>query len=222
MPKDNISIEVTKDVVLEKEPLKIEKEEVLVKDVSPAKIADAEKYAKEFNMPEDIKNEFLAALEGAEEVADSQDVTDEELNEAGLSLAKISETVVAPGMENITAGYSVNDKDFDEMVSACLPSGNEDSDLATLKSQALATIGLSAAAEQRYEQAEKAFTNLINNYPDEEPTQMARLEYANLLSEQGRADEAKQAVDEAITINSDDDEYVSMASNLKQRIERYE
>jgi hypothetical protein len=48
------------------------------------------------------------------------------------------------------------------------------------------------------------------------------LEYSNILLEQGYVNEARQAVNEAITVNSNDIGYVSIANTLKQRIDRYE
>jgi len=221
-PEESISVQISED----KEPvIKIKEGPIFTEKVTSPDLAlsDAKKHINEFNIPEDIQEEFLNALENAEEVVvHSGSITEEELDEAGMSLAQLRGSAVNDDMKNITSGYSVNDKDFEELVSACLPAGNEGPELALLKGQALATIGLSAVAEHRYDQAETAFTNLINNYPDQEPTQMARLEYANLLSEQGRSDEARQAVDEAITINSSDNGYISIANTLKQRIERYE
>ena len=225
IPRENIAIETSQDIVLREDYHKAENKEVLTKSISSDDIDKAESYAKEFKLPEEISEEFLNIVEESEAAGpgNSSAITDEELNEAGISLAQIAETLVGEEMENITSGYDVDDQNFDEMVSACLPTGiNETSDSTALKSQALAIMGFSAIAEYRYEQAEKAFTNLIQSYPDEEPTQMARLEYSNLLLEQDRTDEAKQVLDEAITINSSDNEYVSMANSLDQKIERNE
>jgi len=225
IPKENIVIETSQDIVLREDYSEAGQEEGSTKSISSDDIDKAESYAKEFNLPEDIREEFLDIIgEGeATSVQNDSAATDEELNEAGISSAQIAETLVGEEMENITSGYDVDDQNFDEMVSACLPTGiNEASDSAALKSQALATMGFSAIAEYRYEQAEKAFTNLIQSYPDEEPTQMARLEYSNLLAEQGRTNEAKQVLNEATTINSSDNEYVSMANSLNQKIERSE
>ena len=221
-PQESVSVEVSTD----KEPAPTIKEEIIFTEklTSPGlALSDAKKHIKDFDIPEDIQNEFLSALENAEEVlAYNGSVTEEALDEAGLSLAQIRGSDVSDDMKNTTSGYSVDDKDFEKMVSACLPAVNEDPEASLLKSQALATIGLSAVSEHRYEQAEKAFTTLINNYPDQEPTQIARLEYSNILYEQGYVDEARQTVNEAITINSSDTGYVSIANTLKQRIERYE
>jgi len=221
-PKESVSVKASKHTVTtlkaEEEPIFAEK--ILSPDLA---LSNAKKHMKEFDIPEDICDEFLSALENADEVISySGSAAEGELTEAGMSLAQIRGTAVGDDMENITSGYGADDKNFDEMVSACLPAVNEDDDSALLKSEALATLGLSAASEHRYAQAERAFTSLINNYPEQASTQMARLEYSNILLEQGYVNEARQAVNEAITVNSNDIGYVSIANTLKQRIDRYE
>ncbi len=182
-------------------------------------------YVRKFNIPKEAAKElFQAVRDGKEEItADNKLLTSEEFEELDMTLSEMEESPLTEDMENLISGYSVETQVFDDMVLACLPeSAYEDPDSAVLKAQALADIGFSALAKQKYEDAENAFTRLIMNYPDEEATQISRLEYSNLLLEQGRINEAIRVVDEAAALNSDDNEYIVIAGYLKEKIEKYD
>lgn len=194
--------------------------------ISSQEINKIEEYAKEFNMPVALKEELLEA--GANGNIDTQwgenKVTEKELDDAGLSLNKIAKQKPDTKTANITAGYRVTARDFKKMVSASCPSqGVKDTDQAKeLKSRALAELGFSALVEQNNEQAKQAFENFIENYPEMPQAPMINLEYALLLLEDDRRDEAWKIVDEAISKNQEDKEYLEIAQALIEEIKEYE
>ncbi len=187
-------------------------------------------YARRFNVPEKAKEKLLKAVREGRRVrpvrAHEYTVYGSvygSLNEADAFLSENPRPSLSKEKKNLASGYSTDAENFDKMISACLPKGAyEDSDSAALKSRALSNMGLSALMEERYEDAEKAFVMLINNYPEQEAAQVIRLEYSMLLIRQERLSEAEQVVNEAIALNSDDKDYMSIAGSIKEKIDTYE
>jgi len=178
---------------------------------------------KEFSLPQDLKAELSEAANKGEVKAEWGEgkISKEELQEAGLAISQVAASQIDNKIKNITAGYSVADKAFAEKLNACLPAlDNSDSEEdKILKSEALSSMGFSMLMEQKPEQAEKAFTALIRDYPDTQAAPVAQLELARLISEQGRTEEAQQLVDKAVSQYSSDKEYLTTAQALKKEIE---
>lgn len=192
---------------------------------SSQEIRALEKQMKDFNLPSKVKKELITALKrnGLEEKGAKGPLDEQELVEAGLSLRQIARSGLSKEAVNINSGYRVEDEDFDNMLKASLYSVEADSLQARqLKSAALASLGFSSLAEHNYHQAEKAFKSFISDYPDTESAPMVRLEYCRLLLEQGRIQEAKVAVDEVISLYSNDQEFVNLAQGLKAQIQNDE
>lgn len=230
--EDSVSvISISSKTVSEAEPFKTVKEEepLINKPVSEAEAA-ARAYAERFDIPKDAEEELIGIIRQGREVAvwPESRMADEEfpksLDGADMRLpAGLEKPPISEKMKNMVSGYDTEAKDFDKMVSACLPERTYgDSEAATLKARALSNMGFSALMEKKYEDAEKAFAILTDNYPYEEPTQISRLEYSRLLLRQGRVGEAEQILDEAMALNSDNEEYMLMANSLKEKIEEYD
>jgi len=227
---DMPAVEVSHEATSEAEPFKaVEKKPLMNKPVSESEVT-AREYAKKFNIPKDIEEELIEIIREGKEAAVLPDrriadkkITKSPPNTDAYLLFGLEKPLLSKRMKNMVSGYSTKTEDFDKMVSACLPEiAYGDSDTATLKAHALSNMGFSALMEDRYEDAEKAFVVLIDNYPYEEVTQITRLEYSRLLLEQGRINEAEQAVNEAMALNSGNKEYTLMANSLKDRIEEYD
>lgn len=88
--------------------------------------------------------------------------------------------------------------------------------VAVLTSDALATNGLMAMADLNYAKAQDSFQTLLKNYPDSQEAPVVSLELARLEFEQNKPDEAKKIIDDAMTINSADSEYLQIAQGLRQ------
>ena len=182
-----------------------------------------EEYLKEFSLPQDLEAELSEASKKGDvntEWAEGR-ISKEELQEAGLTITQLAESQIDNKIKNITAGYSIADKAFEEKLIACLPS-SENSDSKqdkALKSEALSTIGFSALMEQKPEQAEKAFIALIRDYADTQAAPIVHLELAKLISEKGRVREAQELADKAVSRYGSDTEYAAIAQALKEEME---
>lgn len=192
---------------------------------SSQEISTLEKQMKDFNLPSKLKKEFLTALKrnGLEEKGTKGPLDEQELVEAGLSPRQIARSGLSKEAVNINSGYRAEDKDFDKMLAAILSGqGVNSSQAKALNSEALAALGFSSLAEYKYDRAEKSFQAFIEHYDNTKAAPMVRLEYCRLLLEQGRIQEARVAVDEVISLYSNDREFVSLAKGLKAQIQNYE
>ncbi|MCQ9205400.1 MAG: tetratricopeptide repeat protein [Omnitrophica bacterium] len=182
-------------------------------------------YMDEFDMPGTLKNNLLDSAQKqtlSDDWADEKEV-DEQLSEVELSLEQVAGSNLDSRSKNLTEGFSASDKAFNEMYEAALPlGGNENSQTRELKSQALADLGFSAVSQLNHEQAEKAFTAVLAHYPETQSAPIIQLEYAQLLFETERPQEAIIQIDEAIDKHSRDAEFIKIAQELKDAIEGYE
>jgi len=171
-------------------------------------------YMDEFDVPETLKNNLLDSAQKqtlSDDWADEKEV-DEQLSEVELSLEQVAGSNLDSRSKNLTEGFSASDKAFNEMYEAALPLGeNENSQTRELKSQALADLGFSAVSRLNHEQAEKVFTAVLAYYPETQSAPITQLEYAQLLLETDRPQEAIIQIDEAIDKHSRDAEFIKIA-----------
>lgn len=182
-------------------------------------------YLEEFKLPGRLKKEIQEASQESDIDRDSSEspVSKEELEEAGLALSQIAQSKIGKENQNIIAGYKVSNEAFDKIFKAALPEeGFESKQAQSLGAQALVNLGFSALEQFDFEEAEQAFEAVIEHYPQAESVAISYLEYARLLFEQGRLNEAKAVITEAINKYSDDQEFVSLAKQLEQTISSYE
>jgi len=182
-------------------------------------------YLEEFNLPSRLKKEIQEASQESDIDRDFSEssLSKEELEEAGLGVSQIAQSKINKENQNITAGYKVNNEAFGKIFKAALPKeGFESKQAQSLGAQALVNLGFSAFEQFELEEAEQAFEAVIKHYPQAESTAISYLEYARLLFEQGRLNEAQVVIAEAINKYSDDQEFVALAKKLEQTISSYE
>lgn len=202
-----------------------------------------EQYAKEFNMPAELKEELTQAVKkGAVDTHwGEKEISKKELDDAGLSLKKLAKQKPDSKTENITAGYIVNGVKFEKMLVACNPAKDDSPQEKEFKKQALDELGFSALTENNQEKLKEVVNSLKNAYseipkesianisetpipdmPEIQRVPMIDLEYAFQLLEEGRKDEALKIIDEAISQNQGDKEFVEVAEALRDNINKYE
>jgi len=180
---------------------------------------------KGFGLPQELEAEIRAAAEEGDLEREWAygPVAKEEIEEAGLAPSQIAKLSLDKKSQNMLAGYRVSGPDFDKMFKASLPAAGAESNQAQdLKAQVLASIGFSALEEFRLDKAEKAFESLIRNYPESESAPAVSLEYARLLSEQGRDSEARAVISDAVSRYGADEEFAALARGLEAAINDHE
>ena len=153
-------------VRIESKELKIEKSQQSIEPIQIVSQDEEEiiQITKEFNLPQDLQEELIEASKEPVIEADEA-ITEEELQEAGISKSQIQTSAITSETENLTVGHSISDESFNEILSL-------DPD-----SETLADLALLAIAEGNDYQAEEAYQMLKDNYPDSEATEAVRLEY---------------------------------------------
>jgi len=162
----------------------------------------------------------LSLEEGSfQEEANAEPITKDELAEAGLSASQLAQKQLNKQRQNIISGYKVSKETFAEILTAALPKGaGLSEEVKVLQNQALVDLGFSVSEDSRFSEAEKVFQALIQRYPDAESTPIVYLEYARILSEQGRLDAAQSLISEAMDKYGSDKDFFNLAKNLKEAI----
>lgn len=234
---------------IKNKPLKLNKqaEYVVISEVKQAKlnvntpqeikitseeINKIEQYAKEFNMPAELKEELVeAVIKGTIDTQWGKDeISKKEIDDAGLSLNKLGKQKSDSETANISAGYIVNSAKFEKMLAACKPAKDDNEQIKELKKQALEELGFSALAGDNKEQIEEIISQTKSDYPDIPEMSvsdisgipMLELEKSLLALKDGYSKEAWEDVTKVLEKNQDDKEFVEIAQALLEEIKKYE
>lgn len=222
---------VSKSQQVKSETQSLETTKISVDELNKVKV-----YAEEFNLPNDLKEELLAAARNPIEGSDSGDTKDtEEIPDKEVIFTHLIHFAENSKDNPVTAGHNLPEGISDEIIASSLPvetsrdeasqtidGDSTDEKIEGLKSEALATIGFLAMTEFNYGLAKKAFSTLLKYYPDSDQAPMVRLEFARLLLEEGQINKARDIVNEAIYLYREDKEYVQIAKDLREEIKNYE
>lgn len=190
-----------------------------------------EQYAKEFNIPAELQQELINAVKkGTVDTGwANSEITEKELDDAGISLNKIARQKPDSKTENISAGYRVSGAVFENMLAACKPAKDDSQQTKELKHQALEMLKLSELAKGNQALPE----NIPESHSDDtEESPMLKLEIALLALKEGNdnkdLEKIKQAwaiINEALKENQEDKkdkEFVEIAESLLEEIKSYE
>ena len=187
-----------------------------------AALDTANQYIDTFDLPNDLSKQLRKAADTGELKTDwaASDVSEQELQEAGVSLSQVSETELDRKIENLASGFTIEDEEFEKMLTACIPLKDKDNEQAlSMKAESLAMMGLTALSTQNYDQAKKAFDSFLSYYRDDEISQVVYLEYSRMLFEQGDKTGALSVLDQAFSQFGKDLEFREVANSLKETIE---
>lgn len=197
--------------------------------ISSEEINKIEQYAKEFNIPAELKEELMeAVIKGTVDTQWGKDeISKKEIDDAGLSLKKIAKQKSDSKTENLAAGYRVSGASFNKMLAACLSAKDDNEQTKDLKNQALAMLKFSELAKGNYPDIPETPVpdipeTQISDIPEMPRMPMIDLEHALSLIDEGRIDEALKIIDEDISQNQDDREFVEIAEALRENIKKYE
>jgi len=191
--------------------------------------ADMRRYCEKFSLPNELADKLIEAQTQGRVVPDSQ------AKPAPAEFEPISRINRLKAPSRAAEGFDLVQSQYRPaipglrsfgkpagLLEAAIPLASEAAGVKQMKAEALALLGFEALAKDNAGLAQQAFGAMIKYYPADSETAVARLELARLLGDSGKKDQAWAVIDEAVSLNRDNPEYLTAAESLKKSLRENE